>query len=124
MPRILLGQFSEYSLGKTMSSAPLRFELLINGEKVTVAGVNDFGVMSGIVSWVKRSPSKVTAKLRARDGFDEAEFLKEVCEVTVTGLDSSNEHHFQWVQRALVPGDEVTFRILSQGDVDVPQSHG
>ena len=107
-----------------MSVAPLRYELLINGEKVTVAGVNDFGVMSGIVSWVKRSPSKVTAELRARDGFVEAEFLKEVCEVTITGLDSSDGNHYQWVQRALVPGDEVTFRILSQGEVDVPQSNG
>lgn len=105
-----------------MNKATLRYELLVNGEKVAVAGVNEYGVLSGIVSWVKRSPANITAELRARKGFDEAAFLKEVCEVTVTGLDSSNQHHVQWAQRALMPGDEVTFRILPQGEFDAPQS--
>ena len=105
-----------------MNTAPLRYEILVNGERVSVAGVNEYGVLSGIVSWVKRSPANITAELRARKGFDEAEFLKEVCEVTVTGLDSSNKHHFEWAQRALEPGDEVTIRILPQGEFDVPQS--
>ena len=105
-----------------MNTATLRYELLVNGERVTVAGVREYGVLSGIVSWVKRSPANVTAELRARKGFDEAEFLREVCEVTVTGLDSSSQDHFQWAQRSLRPGDEVTFRILPHGECDAPKS--
>lgn len=105
-----------------MNRMPLRYELLVNGEKISVAGVKEYGFLTGIVSWVKRSPENITTALRAREGFDETEFLQEACEVSVTGFDSASQKHFQWAQRALKPGDEVTIRILSPGEFDEPQS--
>src|SRR5215471_9403623 len=92
--------------------APIRVEVLLNGRRIALAGVEEFGVISAIVSWVRRSPAKISAKLRADPKFDESQFLREVCDIEVGGLNSVTEEHLSWAKESLAPGNELTIRIL------------
>src|SRR5687768_3728837 len=98
-------------------TAPLRIEVLVNGRSLGVAGVEQFGVVSAVLSWVRRAPSKITEEMRADAHFDEQWFLRERCTVELGGLDSITETHLTWAKEALLPGAEVTIRILGPGEV-------
>jgi len=103
-------------------SAPLRLEILLNGRRLAIAGVEQFGVLSAIVSWVRRNPDKVTPEMRKREGFDELHFLREICEFQLSGLDSVTDESVFWVKEELRPGSEVTIRVLPQGEFDAPRT--
>jgi hypothetical protein len=104
------------------AEAPIRVEVLLNGRRIALAGVEQFGVISAIVTWVRRNPAKITEKMRADPKFDESRFLREVCEVEVGGLNSITENHLSWAKEALQPGSEVTIRILPSGPFDAPKN--
>ena len=107
---------------KTSATAPLRVEVLVNGRRVAIAGIEAFGVLSAVVTWVRRNPASVTANMRCDKDFDETHFLREVCELELTGLDAVADTHLFWAKEALRPGNEITIRILSGGHFDAPQS--
>ena len=104
------------------SAAPVRVEVLLDGRRVAVAGVEAFGVLSAVVTWVRRNPSNVTAKMRSDKDFDETHFLREICELELSGLDAVADKHLFWAKEALRPGSEVTIRVLSAGSFDAPSS--
>jgi hypothetical protein len=54
----------------------IAFEVSLNGKRVCTAGVQDFGVLSAIVSWVRRRPAQ------SRDG----KTIEEELTVEVGGL--------------------------------------
>lgn len=101
-------------------TASLRIELLINGRRIAVAGLEGFGVLTAIVDLVRRSPDAITPKMRAKASFDERRFLEEVCEVALGGLDSVTGEDLFWAKEALGPGAEVTIRVLGAGEYDPP----
>jgi hypothetical protein len=103
-----------------MPNASLRFEVLVNGERIAVTGTSPFGVLTAIVNWVRRSPTAITDKMRNDANFDEAIFLKEVCILELGALDSMTQRHVSWKGAALGPGDEVTVRVLGAGEFDDP----
>lgn len=103
------------------STASLRLELLINGRRIAIAGLEGFGVLSAIVDWVRRSPDAITPKMRAQASFDERRFLEEVCEIHLGGLNSVTGEDLFWAKQALGPGAEVTIRILAAGEYDPPR---
>jgi hypothetical protein len=104
-----------------MANAPLRFEVLVNGKVVATTGVGAaYGVLSAIVTWVRRNPAAISAKVRADPDFDELTFLNEVCEVELGALDSVADQHSSWGKHGLRPGDEVTIRVLPSGQYDAP----
>jgi len=103
-----------------MPNELLRFEVLVNGQPIAVTGTNSYGVLSAIVSWVRRSPGAITDDVRSRPNFDEDAFLKETCELELGGMDSTANRHVGWPGVNLKPGDEVTIRILSGGKFDPP----
>ena len=90
--------------------APVRIEVLLNGRRIAIAGVEQFGVVSAIVSWVLRDPSKITAEMRADPDFNQAYFLREKCELDLGGFDSPLDRHISWAHEAIGPGSEVTIR--------------
>ena len=104
------------------AKAPLRIEVLLNGRPVAIAGVESFGVISAVVTWVRRNPASITAKMRSDKEFDEIHFLREICELEVSGLDAAADKHVSWAREALRPGSEVTIRILPAGEFDAPRS--
>ena len=104
------------------ATAPVRFEVLLNGRRVAITGIKEFGVMSAIITWVRRNPKNITAKMRAEPGFDELHFLREICELELGGLDSSADKHLFWAREALRPGSEITIRVLPAGEFDAPKA--
>jgi hypothetical protein len=105
-----------------MKTAPVRLEILLNGRRLATTGIEQFGVLSAVLTWCRRNPSNVTAAMRGEDGFDELHFLREVCELEFGGLNSVADRNVFWGKEALRPGDEVTVRILPQGEYDNPRS--
>jgi hypothetical protein len=103
-----------------MSITPLRFEVLVNGQRVAVVGTASYGVLSAIVNWVQRAPAAITDDVKNRPDFNEAKFLEETCRLELGGLDSATQRHFSWEPINLKPGDEVTVRIMRGGEYDSP----
>lgn len=104
-----------------MATGAVRFEVLLNGKRVAIIGVGDFGVLSAIVNRVRRSPDSVSERHRQDAGFDEAHYLEESCRLSLTSLDSVSKSHATWEGHALSPGDEVTIRVLQGGEYDMPR---
>jgi len=93
----------------------LCFDVMVNGKRLCRAGVKRAGVLSAIVSWVGGSPNAATKRGRTRRG---------ETELRVGGLYhvGRTRHVFpHWVSRRLMPGDEVTVRIVKAKGFDRPQ---
>jgi len=90
----------------------IAFEVSLNGKRACVAGVEGFGVLSAILSWVRRHPEK------RRQGRTAAEGL-----IVVGGLRSEASgpgEHLKWISRSLRGGDRVSIRVVDTLKVDVP----
>jgi hypothetical protein len=86
-----------------------RFEILKNGERVCIAGINGDGVLSVGVIYVKHQG-------------------KDAChDLQIGGLgmfdgSQDRQHHAAWLSPVVSTGDEITIRILPPGKYDQP--HG
>jgi hypothetical protein len=99
----------------------VRFELLINGKKICVSGIEEYGVLDAILHWVKRNPKSYNPEKHST--FEE--WIEEELEIRMGGLDSTNPRiskHIEWDKRSLKVGDELTLRILPPGEIDLPRS--
>jgi len=95
-----------------------RFEVLLDGERLCVAGLDDRGVLGAVLSWVGRSPEGIRPEVRERPDFDEDEWLKETITLSITGLKSGTHESVEWHRKAIEVGQEVTIRILPPGEND------
>ena len=82
-----------------------RFELLVNDERVALAGLESPGVLSIILASVRRHEDP-----RPDDELD----------VRLTGLNTATGHHSIWATLDLSVGDVVTIRVLEPGECDEP----
>ena len=85
------------------------FEVSLNGSRICTAGVGDWGVLTTMVSWVRREGSD------ANPGDTEEELTLDV-----GGLIASAKEHVRWTERSVAAGDELTIRIVSQESADPP----
>lgn len=93
----------------------IRFEVLVNKERLCVAGVHGMGVLSAVLFWIQRQSLQRAAELSLED--------KDDLILEVAGLENfghSELEHLKWIRRSLNPGDEVTIRILNGADFDPP----
>ena len=86
----------------------VRFEVLLNGDRVCMSGINGEGVLSAIVNYVKHANEDANL------------------DMSVSGLGKFNTsydrpHHAGWATPSLKLGDEVTIRILPAGDFEDPE---
>ena len=88
----------------------IAFKISINGKKLCVAGVRDFGVLSAIVTWVRRPPEQT----RRRRG------IEEELTAQIAGLDSHVHEHVRWLSRRLRVGDRLAIEIVDAARVDRP----
>lgn len=94
----------------------MRFELVINGQPICIAGIKDYGVLTAILSWVLRDPGKYDShKFPAIE-----EYTREELQVRLSGL-LNNGDHVEWINRQLQIGDEIRIKILGPGDIDEPR---
>lgn len=85
----------------------IAFKVSLNGRKVCVAGVPHLGVLSAILTSVRRRPEHRGPTERA-------------LVVEIGGLDSDTREHLTWLRRRLRIGDRVAIEILEAQDVDAP----
>jgi hypothetical protein len=89
------------------SNMSTRFEILKNGERVCVSGINGDGVLSVGLSYVKHADQEGAYDLH------------------IGGLgmfDGSQDRqaHAAWPAPRVSPGDEITIRVLPPGEFDEP----
>ena len=95
----------------------IRLQVLLNGELVTTAGMDECGVLHAILTRVFRTEED-HARYKSNT-HDEAENKEEIS-LSVGGLRSQTDEHLQWYDEAVKRGDEITIRILGAGDFDEP----
>ena len=105
-----------------MATSRVRFQVLINGRPIAVTGIGDYGVLSAIVSWVRRNPAAISDVDRADPAFDEQWFLKERCDLHLGALDTVRQLNHSWAEHTLSPGDEITIRVLADGEYELPNA--
>lgn len=77
------------------------FEISLNGEKIALSRIDaEFGVLTAMVTWVKRS-------------LDNSESLN----VVVSGLDSVEQKPLKWLSEELAIGDILTIAVTESDDL-------
>jgi hypothetical protein len=85
-----------------------RFEILKNGERICISGINGDGVLSVGLTYVKHPGQEQAHDLRIGGlGFFDGS--------------QDRQHHAGWPSPEVTTGDEITIRILPAGDYDEPQ---
>ena len=88
------------------------FHVYLNNKKVVTSGVKGQGVLSAIVSWVKRPTQAFDRK---KSGSVEESILH------VGGLITASNEHVRWVDRKLKIGDEIRIVIDRKGNINKPR---
>ncbi|MEM8498036.1 MAG: hypothetical protein AAF542_08430 [Pseudomonadota bacterium] len=104
----------------------MRFEIVLNGERQFIAGTDEFGVLSAILTRVKRNPAHIGEDSVMHEDEDS---LKEQVTFNVTGIDLNDtgpykKCHFHYPSYTPEPGDEIVIRILEPGEFDPPEYMG
>jgi hypothetical protein len=90
----------------------IAFEVFLNGNKVCTAGVGDLGVLTAMLTWVRREGKNTESK--------ESRNVEEELTLNVGGFVSSKNEHVRWTDDKLTVGDEVCIRIINLESVDPP----
>ena len=85
-----------------------RFEILKNGKRICISGINGDGVLSVGLSYVKRVGEESTHDLHigGLGMFDGSQ---------------DRQHHAGWPAPDIATGDEITIRVLPAGEFDDPE---
>lgn len=89
----------------------IAFKVSLNGTKVCTAGVRDVGVLSAIVTWVRRKP----------ENSQSGRGIEEELGLEVGGLDSDANEHLKWLSRRLRVGDRLAIEVIESETVDKPK---
>lgn len=93
------------------------FRIFVNGEQRCVAGIEEFGVFSSILTWVSRDS-------KALQHLPEEMREQQSLSLQVGGLYSSGElsgKHCRWGEDDLRAGDRVEIQIEDLDEVDAPK---
>ncbi len=85
-----------------------RFEIKVNGERVCVSGLEDDGVLTAIVNFVKHAD-------------EEGQYDLSTSALGRFLPSHDHPHHANWPIPEVTIGDEITIRILPDGEFDPPQ---
>ena len=89
----------------------IAFRVSLNGKELCTAGVRNFGVLSAIVTWVRRKPA------HNRNG----KTMKEKLTADIGGLDSKTNEHLKWLSRRLRIGDRLAIEVVESEGGDRPK---
>ncbi|QDV47660.1 hypothetical protein Enr13x_75710 [Stieleria neptunia] len=85
-----------------------RFELIKNGKRVCIAGIDGDGVLSAILSYGKPENGDGTHDFG-------------ISGLGMFDASQDRQHHVAWPRHELATGDEITIRILPPGEFDQPE---
>ncbi len=86
----------------------IAFEFIFNGQRIATAGVGEWGMLLGILRWVRRRSDHCTFH------------AETFCEVEIYGHSFTTDDHLVWAVQPLTAGDEVLVRIIETEQVDEP----
>ena len=92
----------------------IAYEILLNGKKVCLAGVDGLGVLSANLSSVSRAPNP--------DAGEDASVPTKELTLEVGGLRSVEGIHVSWLNHPLAVGDTVTIIVKEATLVDEPRA--
>jgi len=102
------------------NEVPVRFELIKNGERRAVGGV-EYGSMTIIVNHTSRDPKNLEATLAANPELNTERYSQGNLSVEFGGMVDGTNEYMQWVQEEPIKaGDEILVRPLGPGPVDEP----
>lgn len=91
----------------------IAFEVWLNGKKLSVAGVGEYGVLSQILTWVASRPKDMLTDVTNQQP-------DSAVRLTVGGL--VNDEHVRWLKYPFVvnTGDEITVKIIETDTINEP----
>ncbi len=84
-----------------------RFEILKNGQRLCISGINGDGVLSVCVTYVKQADSELSHDL-------------QIFGLGMFGGSNDRHRHAAWTSPQITVGDEISIRILPPGEFDEP----
>jgi hypothetical protein len=90
------------------------FQVSLNDKKLCTAGVGEHGVLTTMVTWVRRKGGATREK--------KPDSVEEELSLHVGGLITPKQEHVDWVERRLKAGDEVRVKIVGTTKVDQPRA--
>ena len=93
------------------------FEIKVNDEQASKAGIDSKGVLNIIITWVKKNQEKLISNEVNKNQFEEEITLN------VGGLASGtndNRLSLNWINRTLQVGDEINIKIIENSHIDEP----
>jgi hypothetical protein len=102
------------------NKAHVCFEVHVNGKRACVAGIGELGVLSALLTWVKRSPT------RRPKGLAKRTWCKEELTLGVGGIttyeETESSERVEWLGQDLAVGDEIRIVITTRGKHDPPRT--
>ena len=95
----------------------IAFDVFLNRKKLARAGMGSDGVLTAMVTWVRRRSSRPNGKRRQPQWERDLSF-------SLAGYKSTNGdvgEHFKWEDRKLKPGDVLTIKVIAAARVDEPK---
>jgi len=115
-----MSSFAEFRVRRFYARPEMiAFEVTRNGQRICTAGVEGYGVVTAIVTWVSRDADALSSYPVER----REEAAHEELQLQVGGLTSDGPNagtHHDWASTPLEPGDEVLVRISDTASPDAP----
>src|SRR5260370_40939422 len=92
----------------------IAFEVSLNGNKVCNAGVGDVGVLTTIITWVRRNGGNT--ETREPENIEEEEL-----KLDITGLITSRNEYARRSERKLAVGADILIRVTNVQALDSPR---
>jgi hypothetical protein len=103
------------------SARNVRFQLSINNQDCGTAGIEDIGVLTVTIDWVKRDLAKAPEEARKHPKFTSQGWICDSTSIHLGGIDSKTDEHIEWFNGQLQAGDEIIIRVLPGGEFDPPK---
>ena len=97
-----------------------RFQVAINGQQATIAGLQSLGVMDLRVAWIRRTLDKPNNTDAAEPATKYTLKEEGIISCRMGAMDVTNQLHVQWLKEELKIGDVVTLTILPAGQIEKP----
>ena len=95
------------------------YSVFRNNERLCVAGVGDFGVLSACVTWVGHRPQKLASWVA--DGISEQPVALTLQVGGLRSDDRDSRLHMSWMEADIRVGDEIRIQVIDVADVDPPR---
>ena len=95
------------------------FDVFLNDERLCVAGVGDFGVLTACITWVAHAPGKLE-QLKAESSVEQPQANLNLDVGGLRNDERSSPLHVRWTDTALRLGDEIRIRVTDAAEINAP----